>query len=625
MFQLKSLRGSAWHQFISQMLFWLIVFAIWRAFFLIYNHDYLTGTGGDNIFLSFFYALPLDISAACYILVVPVLIITISHFTPSKWLHRIMLWYNILILLLVSGISIPEAAVYGEWRTKLHYKALMYMAHPGEIAGTAPTWLFVLLWLLYFLISGALLFLLIRCFSLRMKTAPRKYIRALVFLIGASPLLLLGARGGLQQIPINQSRSYFSKHDILNLAAVNSAWNLAHSISHNYRLMGENPYLFYETDEAGKVITELYDEVRCDTTPDILNVPRPNIALIILEGWSADVIEELGGDADICPFFSELSRNGILFTSFYSSGTRSQQGMSALLSGFPALPLVTITQEASKYSKLPSLAMDLGTMNYQTSFYFGGELNYGNIKSYVLSSGFSQVVDADGLPSMPKGKLGVHDEYMLPYWLNEMAGMEQPFFSVLFTLSTHSPYDIKMDRKFRFPVESDYVNACHYADARLKEFFEMAKTQAWYSNTLFVLVSDHGHSSQKNRDFLDPLYHKIPLLFTGEVIHERFRGRRIETTASQNDFPATLLSALSMSYQHYPESRNLWCGGEGFGFFAFEEGFGWIRPSAWLIYDARLQKTIQYESDSLNNYSQTQLEKEGKAMLQSVFDTYMKY
>jgi phosphoglycerol transferase MdoB-like AlkP superfamily enzyme len=217
----------------------------------------------------------------------------------------------------------------------------------------------------------------------------------------------------VQQIPINQSKVYFSKHDILNLAAVNSAWNLGHSVLQNYRAMGKNPFLYYTPEKAKAQVKSIYD-APCDSTMFVLHSKHPNVVLFILEGWSADLIEALGGNKEIMPFFNEMVKEGVLFTNIYSSGTRSQQGMAALYSGFPSVPYSTVTQQPEKYGKLHSMVQGFKGTGYHTSFYFGGQLDYGNLKSYMIFNGFDRIMeDNDFDPELPRGKLGIHDEYTM--------------------------------------------------------------------------------------------------------------------------------------------------------------------------------------------------------------------
>ena len=129
-----------------------------------------------------------------------------------------------------------------------------------------------------------------------------------------------------------------------------------------------------------------------DSTIYVLNKKHPNIVFILLESWSADNVESLGGLKGITPNFKALEKDGLLFTNFYSNGWTSDQGMSSIFSSFPVFPYAAIINQADKSSKLPCLNKSLAN-NYHSSYFFGGQLTYGNIKGYLLSQGFDKVKD----------------------------------------------------------------------------------------------------------------------------------------------------------------------------------------------------------------------------------------
>ena len=116
-----------------------------------------------------------------------------------------------------------------------------------------------------------------------------------------------------------------------------------------------------------------------------------------------------------------------------------------------------------------------------------------------------------------KGKLGYHDTDVMPWYAEQLSGYEQPFFSTLFTLSTHSPYDYpRLFEEIEWPViEKSYVNSGYYTDMAIKMFMDKARQQDWYDSTLFVFVADHSHSSYKNHIMESFDHHKIPMLVYG--------------------------------------------------------------------------------------------------------------
>ncbi len=412
---------------------------------------------------------------------------------------------------------------------------------------------------------------------------------------------------------------------ILNIAEVNSGWNIIQSIQENKKYIDKNPFIYFSSGEANKTVDRI-KKISKDTSLIILKTKTPNIVLFILEGWSADVIESLGGDAGITPHFREMEKEGILFANFYSGGARSEQGMAAIFGGFPSTPYSAITNQPSMFVKLPSFSKMLHDDGYKTSFYFGGQLIYGNIKGYILFNQFEKITEVSDFPeNIPKGKLGIHDEFVFNKMLADLKTETLPFLYSVFTLSSHCPYDIPSKENFVWKkYGEDYIKSVHYADRCIYDFINEAKKQKWYNNTLFVFISDHGHDTYKNWNFYSPQYHKIPLLVFGNVIKEEYHGKQISKIGSQCDIPATLLSQLGYDHKEFKWSKNLlspYC--PEYAYFAVEDGgMGWIRPDNYFVW---AQNTNSFYKISIKNFNKDSLLKEGKSYLQVLFQEYINY
>lgn len=608
-----------------QLGFWMLFFLILRTVFLLYNIKLIANEGirFSEAIASYWYALPLDLATSCYLLIFPFLILAVQCIYSPDWLNRLNRIYTFLALLVFSLLATAELGIYPEWKTKMPYKALTYLLNPSEVYNSAST-------VTFFLLTGLLFILVLVSYRLYNKYfykpvihQKRKILFSLVFAVVTFPLIALGARGGWQEIPINQSQSYYSNYNILNLASVNSGFNFAISIIENYKNMEQNPYSFYPIEEARSEVAELYYQEK-DTTTDFLKTKRPNIVLLILESWSADLIESIGGEPGITPEFHELEKGGILFTNLYATGPRSEQAMGSIFSGFPAHPISSVTVQPDKFSKLPTITRQLVDSGYSSSFYFGGQLRYGNIKGYILYNGFKRVVEhTDFGRDVLRGKLGVHDEFVLGRQLEDLNKEKEPFFSGLFTLSSHSPYDQPMENVFDWGGnENDYINSAFYTDRCLGNYFREAQKQAWYKNTLFIIVADHSHNSYRNWSFTTPFYHRIPLLFYGEVIKEEFRGKTMGRIANQMDLAKTLMNQLSMDSSPFTWSRDLFNPySPEFGYYSFEEGLGWITKNGHFVYEPRIE---HYHEDIIPDSLKEQTRKRGKAFLQVLFEDYMK-
>ena len=343
----------------------------------------------------------------------------------------------------ISIIVAAELELFVEWGTKLNYKAVMHLRQPAEVMSVTATSVYLVFLGLLVFQTGFAKWLHVRLLKKRTLLTYTRWPYRLVFILLVPGLLIVMIRGGLQQIPMNQSSAYFSKSNVLNNAAVNSAWNLSFNLIKNRKYADGNPFKFYDTNIATAVLKGIYD-FPADSTEQVLITKRPNVVFVILEGWSSDLIKPLGGYDSITPFFNELSEEGLLFTNIYSAGLRSHEGMAAIFSGYPALPLSSFTHDPSKYQTVPVLNQSFSAEAYHTFYGFGGELTYGNIKSYLMQAGLIKLFEgSDFDATIPRAKLGVHDEYAFDRFLKEIDALHTPFFASWFTASSHAPYDIR--------------------------------------------------------------------------------------------------------------------------------------------------------------------------------------
>lgn len=612
--------------FIRQFLFWMLFFAFSRLVFLVYYVRLLKieGVGFSETIAGFYYALHLDAATTAYFMLIPVVLLLFQSLWNLKIINLVNKIYTSVFIFVYTLITCGEIGLYQEWKTKLNFKALLYLRNPDEVLNSTDTSTSILLVILGIAIFSLSFLAYLKVFYKNIERTRTNYLYSFLFLLVTMALSIVTMRGGLQEIPINQSESYYSKKNILNLAATNNAFNLYINIHENLLNIHGNPFDFYPIEEAQKTVDDIYT-IEKDTTINILTTNRPNIVILMLESWSADLVESLGGEPGITPEFKKLEKEGILFTGMLSSGSRSEQAMASIFGGFPAHPISSVTVQPDKHNKLPSLVRDIEKEGYSTSFYFGGQLIYGNIKAYIYYNNFHRIIEGKDFDDdeVIFGKLGVHDEFTLTRLINDLKDEKEPFFSVLFTLSSHSPYDQPMEDVFDWGEnENRYINSAYYTDRCLGEFFREAKSQTWYNNTLFILVADHSHNSYRNWPYQSVEYHRVPMLFYGEVIKPGFRGVTWGQPGSQVDIPSTLLAQMDLPHDQFHWSRNLLNPyAPKFRYFGFDNGVIWTEPHAGFGYNAGLD----YYSWELPNDFDRQVIKNGKSYMQVVFEEYLSY
>ena len=612
------------------LIFLLVLFAAMRVIFIFNYWQYVKVANIPfvEILKGFYKALPLDVATACFIIPLPALVMFICTCFNKNISYRWMRWYFYIIIALYILAVMGEIGVYGEWRTKLSYKALMYLKEPAEVfnsSSTKQTVLLVSLWACFTLLFSW-------WYVKWIEPSPGEYVQhkdhiatyISVFVVSFG-MMFLGMRGGFGEIPLSTSSGYFSKYKIVNVMTVNPAYNLMENISNALKVK-DNAHFNYMDFETAKKITEETHRVECDSTVKVLKTERPNVVIVLLESWSGDLIESLGGDPSITPNFHELEKDGLLFTNFYASADRSQQAIASIIGGLPGLPVTTITNHQEKYYAIPSLTQALDSIDYYTSFYFGGELNYGNILSYLRENEFDRIVEGkDVTESFRKGKLGIPDTDMMPWAAQDFCSQPEPFFTILFTLSTHSPYDYPKGyfTELEWPqLEKVYVNSGKYTDVALKMFVDKAKQQPWYNNTLFIFVADHSHPSYKDHPLESFAYHRIPMLFYGEPLQDSLRGKTFDKICGNTDIPATLLAQLGRQHSQFFWSKDVFntCY-RPFAFFELYSGLGWKTVEGEFV-------TSQEDCTTTNTFPKAlsdSLVRQGKAYMQYHFDLFNQY
>ncbi len=604
----------------------MLFFATNRFIFIIYNLEEWTGNSFSEVAYSFLSAWHLDFSQTSYFVAIPTVLLLFYSVTCWQFILKIISWVNYILISISTIIFTAEISIYDEWHTKLNKKAVLYLQHPTEVMNSATNKeIFSGLILILFII---VLFIFIYKKWVMMKYTLQQfywYVPIIGMLIFPA-LIVIGIRGGLQQIPIQQSDAYYSKSNFLNLSSVNSIWNLGQSFIENRYDNGTNRYKIYDDSVANIIVKDLY-AVEKDSFPQLLSNPKPNVVLVILESWSADLLKSLGGFDSVAPNMEKLIDDGVLFTDLYSSGTLSDQGHCSLLSGFPSQPNTVILRQPDKFQKLPSIVNHFKKNGYYTAYYFGGELIYGNIKGYIYYNQFDRIIEGKDFDNkLPKGKLGYHDEFLFDKVLTEMNTFKQPFFTTAFTMSSHSPYDYPGQTKY-FDWGGDenmYVNGAHYSDKCIGDFMQKAKQQPWFKNTLFIFCSDHSHTSPKHTDFYNPHSRKIVGFLYGNVIKPEYRGLKINKMGNHHDIANTLLNQLKGDVKPFVWSKNL--------LNPYSKDFG-FSADEYLIYFYNKNNAYTYRyTDNLFLYKNfisvedsVKMFRYGSAYVQQLYQQYLDY
>jgi phosphoglycerol transferase MdoB-like AlkP superfamily enzyme len=595
--------------------FWLAFFFFARFVFIIsqskeafqYSPGILAGT--------FTHGIRLDISATAYVFILPLLFSILYVWINGDWFRRFMKWYTLIILFISAGIIVVDSVLYTYWGFRMDYTPFVYLKTPEEAAASVTTLELLLICGSVILITLFFWFLYNRFVSRLFAYNKIKYripVTLLIMLLCGS--LIIPIRGGVGVAPINAGSVYFSENMFINHASINVVWNVGSSFFN--RKPARNPYIFSDMDSAKTLVDSL--TLNNGVTEKVLNNQKPNILMIILESFGNTLVGPLGGDPRTTPQLNRLLEEGVLFTNFYASGNRTDKALPAILNGYPAQPAVSIIKEPKKSQTLNSLVKIFNGLEYHSAFWYGGDINFANFNSFVIGSGFRQIVTMENFSKADfNSKWGVHDHVMFAALKDSMKTIREPFFRVVLTLSSHEPFEVPMKAVFEGNDNlTKFKNSVYYTDKTVGDFIDWAKNTEWWKNTLVIIVADHCRRNSLEELVYSQEIFKIPMLWIGGAVATP--GKRIVKFGSQVDIPVTLLDQLDLKGS-FPFGKDLLSDKTGsFAFYTFNEGFAFLTDTSTYIYDHKLGQPVVVTGTNPELTG-----KYGKAYLQVLYDDYL--
>ena len=600
--------------FIFTYLLFVLVFVLQKPAFVLY-YDIFPQEGGAAAFFNIIlHGLKLDASLAGYLTALPALMLIVSVFMNGKWLATAAKIYFGIVAVLLSAIFTVDMGLYEYWGFRLDATPLFYFfSSPKDALASVSVWT-VIGGVLVFLVYATLLYLLFVYCLLRQPLKPvrRKAFPAAVLVL-LTGLLFIPIRGGFTVSTMNVGKVYFSSDMRLNHAATNPAFSLMESLAKQKDFSKQ--YRFMPEAAADSLFVEMIYVAEADSFDSLLTTARPDILMIIMESFSSHLMTELGGEPDIAPNLDSISREGVLFTNFYANSFRTDRGLVAVLSGYPAQPTTSIMKYPRKTQSLPAIASALAENGYTPQYYYGGDADFTNMRSYLMASGFERIVsDVDFPVSKRLSKWGAHDDEVFKRLYNDMAAdtaQGKRKFRVVQTSSSHEPFEVPYRR-----LANDRLNAFAFTDSIIGDFIRRFKELPQWQNTLVVLVPDHLGAYPENIDNLTPERYRIPLILTGGAVKST---RRIDAYGSQQDIAATLLAQLGVEHSDFVFSKDvLDTKAPHFAFFTVPDAMGIADSCGTVIYDNVSGKVAFAEGDTAG------IRRRAEAYLQKLYDDLSK-
>lgn len=523
----------------------------------------------EDFWLIFPIGLRMDLIVLCYLSFLPALLISVL---PDQWLFKIrkfFRFYFILFLFLILFMELATRDFINEYDTRPNKLFVDYLIYPKEVLGTLfKSYLWSMI--VTFILLSFVLWMIIKKAPKLFHPKPTSYkLRLMLFPLVAF-LLFFGARSSLtSKRPINASNAVFSTDQLTNSLGLNSFYTVGFAI-YSIKNEGDAAKMYGKMDPNEAIARvrkymNLPDSAFPDPNYPLTHLQKPdslrerpyNLVIFLQESLGAEYVGSLGG-LPLTPEFDKLTKEGLLFTNLYCTGTRSVRGIEAVVTGFLPSPSESVVKLSNSQTGFYTLAEALKTKNYDTSFIYGGMANFDNMASFFNGNGFENIIDE---PDFDKSKAAFHGTWGysdedLAVKANEYfkSKGDKPFFSLMFSTSNHEPFEFPDGRIKLYDKQKQTVhNAMKYADFAIGKFFELAKKETYFKNTIFIVIADHNTRTYGQNLVPINKFH-IPALIIGPGVQ---KGKTYDKLSSQIDIPPTLLNLIGLEIESPMPGRDL--------------------------------------------------------------------
>lgn len=595
----------------------LLIFILQKPLFMLFNSELYGAYSWADYHHVMSAGKPLDASLAGYLSVIPGLMLIVAQWIRGRWFSIAQKIYFGTLSVLLSAIFILDTVLYGFWGSKLDTTPFFYFLTSPEAAFASVSAGYVICGVGAMLLLAAVYYAVFYfgVIRLRVQYASRRsvrWIRTAVLLL-VTGLLFIPIRGGFTVATMNLSAVYFSPDQRLNHAAVNPAFSLMYSATHQSDFSKQ--FRYFDDNEASARFSGLMaaDSAANDTVEPLLTMERPDVYLIILESFSTHLMPSMGGE-NIAVGLDSIARSGLLWTNFYASSYRTDRAIPAILSGYPGQPTTSIMKYVKKAESLPSIPRSLKAEGYECAYYYGGDANFTNMKAYLISAGFETIIEDKDFPLVDRmSKWGVVDHKVFDRAADcntdSWKEGQQPRFVVVQTSSSHEPFDVPYNNPV---LTRPAANAFAYTDSCLTAFVNRLRESSRWNRSLIVIVPDHYGAYPKNLGSMLDRHH-IPLVMTGGAL---VRKGVIPTPSSQVDIAATLLGQLGVDYSGFRFSKNMLAPGvRQFAVFTDPSLIGWVTPTDTVVYGLTDDRVIEGRGPAVADAVD-----DAKSFLQTLYD-----
>ena len=559
-FKLKKYEANEYLVLLYRFMLMMAFFSVTRILFYLFNTSLFPQVTFSSFLTILKGGLLFDISALLYMNALYMLLFLVPfQFKFSNWYQIALKWIFVVVNSAGMLFNLIDVIFY-----RYILKRITADIFAVEANDTHPSLVLRFIYDFWYLLPVlVILIVLLSVFYSVFNPKPYRFRNALVYTLSGSAAILLVA---FLTISGMKCRCNSSGQPL----SMNSAWAYVRA-PEEMSIVQNTPFCIISTLQKKayehKSFFASEEELNCIYSPvhvpDSIGQPKKdNVVIIILESFSSAFVGALNPqlkdprDRQFTPFLDSLIHEGLVFTSGFANGLKSIDGIPSVTAAIPALiePYIVSERSGNQINSLASLLNDQG---YQTAFYHGAPNGSMGFDTFTKNAGYQAYFGRNEYANEADfdGYWGIWDEPFFQYFARGIQQMKQPFFTTIFSVSSHHPYDLPAKYKGKFPEGRLPLNKCiSYTDYSLRKFFDTARKTPWFKNTLFVITADHSI------DAGIPEYYTSVNRFAVPIIFYRADGslKGLDNgLAEQTDIMPTVLDYLNFPSPYLAFGNNL--------------------------------------------------------------------
>lgn len=615
------------YSFPKQVLYLFWAYLIGISFFFLFRlailplnidsiSEILSQKGGlILLFKAFFMGFRFDSLISCFALSPILISFIIAYFfnIKNRIFYKVNHYFLVVLYSIFFSISSVDIPYFKYFFNRFNIQALTWMDNPQfvfKMIVEEPSYIvFVFAFIgIIFLYSWLMLKIYKRFLRVKLEKNERNpslktyIINSIIFIILIG-LCFLGMRGRIEKkSPMKVGTAYFSSNPLINQMGLNPNFTFIKSVEEKMKEKNK-PLNLMDKKEAKLYVENEFREMRASGEKrDIVLDKNTNVVLIIMEAMGTCNIGHFGNTLNLTPNLDNLINSSVSYENVYTAGIHTYNGVYSSLFGQPALldkHSMNLTIIPKMEGGLPGVLRENG---YSTIYFTTHDDQFDNIGGFLLANGIERIVSVNDYPKNEvKSTLGVPDHIMFSRAIEEIGKMDKrkPFFATLLTSSNHGPYILPDDIPLKTKSKDIKDKIIEYSDWAIGQFIEKAKQTAWFENTVFVFIADHGAYKGTTNYELPLSYHHSPLIF---YCPSKLGAKKVENIGLQIDISAMVSSylgiennkTLGIDFETYPRK---------YGYFSADDKLGVIDDEYFYIWNKNGEQYLyKYKTNDKTNY-----------------------